>query len=114
MRKTIEGLRGMNLGKIDLRNEAQRPRTIADVPFGLLRPLPSLYRILPARCLEEPVEPMPATEHDVARVRTGVTRFPDERRSRRPIDVWRHVGFAAEATRSKGSVRCLLDWARDQ
>ena len=90
------------------RHEPQRPGTIAHVLLGSLRAFPPLYRISPAPRAEEPVEPMPATEHDRGRVRTGVTGFPDERRPCRPIDVGRHVRLAAEATRPKGCVRSLL------
>ena len=61
----------MNLGKVDLGDEAQWPGATADLPQAFPGGLNPFVNTLPVLCAEEPVEPMEATKENVIRQTGG-------------------------------------------
>src|SRR5262249_21243705 len=97
----------MNLGKVDLGDEAQWPGAIADLPKAFPAGLKPFVNTLPVLCAEESVEPMEGTKDNAIRQNGSIFNgsiFHVERRPERPIDIWRQIGLAAE-------VACA-DWRR--
>jgi hypothetical protein len=106
--ETIQGADSMKLGKVDLRDEAQRPFAIAHIPFNLAGALPPLDCLLPLARAQETMQPMAATKRNATEHQPGLWPFPrgHDRWAQRPIQIRRHVRLAPKAACAYG--RCTL------
>ena len=66
-REPRQGMHGMKFGKVDLGNEAERPRALAAVPLRLLLTFPGLRGTRPRRAAAKAVQPMAGAEENAGR-----------------------------------------------
>ena len=66
-REPVQGMHGMKFGKVDLGNEAERPRALAALPLRLLLTFPGLRSTHPRRAAAETVQPMAGAEENAGR-----------------------------------------------